>query len=134
LFVLKKFEKKEGNDALAGRLPPVISERRDHMRKHLALLAGAALFASASVAAAQSQTPKNYDSSGAPQSGATTQPRSGGGMTGGTTGQSNGAGGMTGAPSSSNPQAGGGAGGLTTSPHQVPENGGAPNSTAPAPR
>jgi hypothetical protein len=39
--------------------------------------------------------------------------------------------GMTGAPSSTNPQAGGGAGGLTTSPHQVPENGGAPNAVAP---
>ena len=38
---------------------------------------------------------------------------------------------MTGAPSSSNPQAGGGPDGLTTSPHQVPENGGAPNAVAP---
>jgi hypothetical protein len=38
---------------------------------------------------------------------------------------------MSGAPSSSNPQAGGGARGLATSPHQVPENGGAPNAVVP---
>ena len=75
---------------------------------------------------AQTQTPRNYDSSGAPQ---TSGQRSGGGMSGGAaTGVSSG---MTGAPSSTNPQAGGGPSGLTTAPHQVPENGGAPNATAP---
>ncbi len=102
------------------------------MRKYSAFLAAAALLVSTGLASAQSQMPRNYDSSGAPKTGSE-QPRSGGGLTGGTTG-AGGQGGMTGAPSSTNPQAGGGAGGLTTSPHQVPENGGAPNSTAPAPR
>jgi len=57
--------------------------------------------------------------------------RSGGGMSGGAATGSSGSSGMTGAPSSTNPQAGGGPGGLTTAPHQVPENGGAPNATAP---
>jgi len=99
------------------------------MRKYTALIAAAGLAISAGIAFAQSQTPRNYDSSGAPQS---SGQRSGGGMSGGpTTGAGGTNSGMTGAPSSSNPQAGGGAGGLTTSPHQVPENGGAPNSTAP---
>ena len=37
------------------------------MRKHLAVLASMALLVSAGVASAQQQTPKQYDSSGAPQ-------------------------------------------------------------------
>ena len=37
------------------------------MRKQLVILAGAALLVSAGVALAQQQTPKQYDSSGAPQ-------------------------------------------------------------------
>jgi hypothetical protein len=37
------------------------------MNKQLAMLAGAALLVSAGVASAQQQTPKQYDSSGAPQ-------------------------------------------------------------------
>jgi hypothetical protein len=47
------------------------------MNKQLVLLAGAALLISAGVASAQQQTPKQYDSSGAPQpaqSGTTTRP------------------------------------------------------------
>jgi hypothetical protein len=96
------------------------------LKKHTALIAAAALALSAGLASAQTQTPRNYDSSGAPQ---TSGQRSGGGMSGGAaTGVSSG---MTGAPSSTNPQAGGGPSGLTTAPHQVPENGGAPNATAP---
>src|SRR4051794_12644292 len=45
-----------------------------------------------------------------------------------------GANGATSPPSNSNLQSGGGPGGLTTSPHHVPENGGAPNTALPAPR
>ena len=52
-------------------------------------------------------------------------------MSGGAATGSSGSSGMTGAPSSTNPQAAGGPGGLTTAPQQVPENGGAPNATAP---
>jgi len=89
------------------------------MRKYSAMLAAAALLISSGIASAQSQMPRSNDNSGA-ASGQRTTPRDSGQGTG-----------MTGAPSSSNPQAGGGAGGLTTSPHQVPENGGAPNSAAP---
>ena len=37
------------------------------MRKHLVVLASMALLVSAGVASAQQQTPKQYDSSGAPQ-------------------------------------------------------------------
>src|SRR3954470_18166574 len=77
------------------------------MRKHLALFAAGALLASTGIASAQSQTPRNYDSSGAPKTGSE-QPRSGGGLTRGTKGAGNG---MTGAPSSTNPQGGGGANG-----------------------
>ena len=89
------------------------------MRKYSAILAAAALLVSSGIASAQSQTPRSNDSSGA-TTGQRTMPRDSGRGTG-----------MTGAPSSSNPQAGGGAGGLSTSPHQVPENGGAPNAVAP---
>ena len=39
------------------------------MRKHLALFAAGALLVSTGIASAQSQTPRNYDSSGAPKSG-----------------------------------------------------------------
>jgi len=98
------------------------------MKTYTALIAAAALALSAGLASAQTQTPRNYDSSGAPQ---TSGQRSGGGMSGGAATGSSGSSGMTGAPSSTNPQAGGGPGGLTTAPHQVPENGGAPNATAP---
>jgi hypothetical protein len=100
------------------------------MRKATALIAAAGLLIATGLASAQSQTPRNYDSSGAPQT-LGSQQRSGGGMSGGPTTGSSGNG-MTGAPSSSIPQEGGGPGGLTTSPHQVPENPGAPNSTAPS--
>ena len=75
------------------------------MRKYFALIAAVALLASTGIASAQSQTPRNYDSSGAPKTGSE-QPRSGGGLTSGTTGAGNG---MTGAPRSTNPQGGGGA-------------------------
>ena len=75
------------------------------MRKHLALFAAGALLVSTGIASAQSQTPRNYDSSGAPKSGSE-QPRSGGGLTSGTTGVGSE---MSGAPSSTNPQAGSGA-------------------------
>lgn len=92
------------------------------MRKHSALIAAAALLISTGLAAAQSQMPRN-DRSNAPAT--TGQSRDG--MPGGNTG-------VTGAPSSTNPQAGGGPGGLTTTPHGVPENGGAANSQAPNPR
>jgi len=98
------------------------------MKTYTALIAAAALALSAGLASAQTQTPRNYDSSGAPQ---TSGQRSGGGMSGGAATGSSGSSGMTGAPSSTNPQAGGGPGGLTTAPHQVPENGGAPNATVP---
>ena len=93
------------------------------MRIHTALIAAAALAISVGMASAQ-------NSPGASQN---SGQRSGSGMSGGTTGSSGGATGTTGAPSSTNPQAGGGAGGLTTAPHQVPENGGAPNAVVPAP-
>jgi len=92
------------------------------MRKHSALIAAAALLISTGLAAAQSQMPRN-ERSGAPAT--TGQSRDG--MPGGNTG-------ATGAPSSTNPQAGGGPGGVTTTPHGVPENGGAANSQAPNPR
>jgi hypothetical protein len=92
------------------------------MKRHSALIAAAALLISTGLAAAQSQMPRN-DKSGAPAT--TGQSRDG--MPGGNTG-------VTGAPSSTNPQAGGGPGGLTTSPREVPENGGAANSRAPSPR
>jgi hypothetical protein len=92
------------------------------MRKHSALIAAAALLISTGIAAAQSQMPRN-DRSNAPAT--TGQSRDG--MPGGNTG-------VTGAPSSTNPQAGGGPAGLTTTPHGVPENGGAANSQAPTPR
>jgi hypothetical protein len=95
-------------------------ERNELMRKYSAMLAAAALVASSGIASAQSQTPRSNDNSGAATSGQRTTPSDTGRGTG-----------MTGAPSSSNPQAGGGAGGLTTSPHQVPENGGAPNTVVP---
>jgi hypothetical protein len=88
------------------------------MRKYSAMLAAAALLVSSGIASAQNQM--SNDNPGAATSGQRTTPRDSGQGTG-----------MTGAPSSSNPQAGGGAGGLTTSPHQVPENGGAPNAVAP---
>ena len=78
------------------------------MKKHTALIAAAALALSAGLASAQTQTPRNYDSSGAPQ---TSGQRSGGGMSGGAATGSSGNSGMTGAPSSTNPQAGGGPGG-----------------------
>jgi len=90
------------------------------MRKYSAMLAAAALLVSSGIASAQSQMPRSNDNSGAATSGQRTTPRDSGQGTG-----------MTGAPSSSNPQAGGGAGGLTTSPRQIPENGGAPNTVAP---
>ena len=90
------------------------------MRKYSAMLAAAALLVSSGIASAQSQMLRSNDNSGAATSGQRTTPRDSGQGTG-----------MTGAPSSRNPQAGGGAGGLTTSPHQVPENGGAPNAVAP---
>jgi hypothetical protein len=90
------------------------------MRKYSAMLAATALLVSSGIASAQSQAPRANDSSGSATSGQRTTPSDSGRGTG-----------MTGAPSSSNPQAGGGAGGLTTSPHQVPENGGAPNVVAP---
>jgi hypothetical protein len=89
------------------------------MRKYSAMLAAAALLVSSGIASAQSQAPRGNDNSGSATSGQRYVSDSGRGT------------GMTGAPSSSNPQAGGGAGGLTTSPHQVPENGGAPNAVAP---
>ena len=92
------------------------------MKKHSALIAAAALLMSTGLAAAQNQMPRN-DKSGAPAT--TGQSRDG--MPGGNTG-------VTGAPSSTNPQAGGGPGGPTTTPHGVPENGGAANSQAPNPR
>ena len=92
------------------------------MKRHSALIAAAALLISTGLAAAQSQMPRN-DRSGAP----VTTGQSRDGMPGGNTG-------VTGAPSSTNPQAGGGPGGLTTSPREVPENGGAANSQAPSPR
>jgi hypothetical protein len=44
------------------------------MRKYAAVLGATALLISAGIAAAQSQTPRNYDSSGAPKSGSE-QPR-----------------------------------------------------------
>jgi hypothetical protein len=69
------------------------------MRTYAAVLGATALLISTGIAAAQSQTPRNYDSSGAPKSGSE-QPRSGGGL---TTGAGGGAG-MTGAPSSASPQ------------------------------
>ena len=90
------------------------------MTKYSAMLAAAALLVSSGIASAQSQAPRGNDNSGSATSGQRTTPSDSGRGTG-----------MTGAPSSSNPQAGGGAGGLTTSPHQVPENGGAPNAVAP---
>ena len=52
------------------------------------------LIVSTGIASAQSQRPRNYDSSGAPKSGSE-QPRSGGGLTSGTTGAGSG---MSGAP------------------------------------
>ena len=63
------------------------------MRNYAAMLGAAALLISTGIAAAQSQTPKNYDSSGAPKTGSE-QPRSGGGLTSGAGGGA----GMTGAP------------------------------------
>ena len=95
------------------------------MRKCSVILAAATLLVSTGIASAQS---RNYDSSGAPKSSGSS-PRSGGGL---ATGAMTGSGettGMTGAPSSTNPQSGR-AGGLQSAPHQVPENGSAPNSTA----
>jgi hypothetical protein len=71
------------------------------MRKHLALIASAALLVSTGIAAAQSQAPRNYDSSGAPKSSGSS-PRSGGGLAG-TTGSGS-ASDTTGAPNT--PQAG----------------------------
>jgi hypothetical protein len=88
------------------------------MRKYSAMLAAAALLVSSGIAAAQNQMPRGNEKPGA-TTGQRTTPDNGRGT------------GMTGAPSSSNPQAGGGANGLQSSPHQVPENGGAPNSVAP---
>jgi hypothetical protein len=73
------------------------------MRKYAAALAAAALLISTGIAAAQNQTPRSYDSSGAPKPDSE-QPRSGGGTTGAGSGA-----GVTGAPSSANPQAGSGA-------------------------
>jgi hypothetical protein len=80
---------------------------RPSMRTYAAVLGATALLISSGIATAQSQTPRNYDSSGAPKSGSE-QPRSGGGLTSGTTGAGGGAG-MTGAPSSAHPQAPSGA-------------------------
>jgi hypothetical protein len=96
------------------------------MSKYSALLAAAALLISSGIASAQTQTPRNYDSSGAPQ----TSGQGRGGMSGPASGGSTG---MTGSPSSTNPQAGGGPNGLQSTPHEVPENGGAPNSISPRP-
>ena len=72
---------------------------------------------------------RNYDSSGAPKSSGSSQ-RSGGGMAAGSTTGAGGNTGVTGASSSNNPQPGG----VQSSPHQVPENGGASNSVAPKSR
>jgi hypothetical protein len=117
---------RERLSAVGVECKPTTTTEATFLKKHTALIAAAALALSAGLASAQTQTPRNYDSSGAPQ---TSGQRSGGGMSGGAaTGVSSG---MTGAPSSTNPQAGGGPSGLTTAPHQVPENGGAPNATAP---
>lgn len=91
------------------------------MKKYSALLAAAALLVSTGIAAAQS---RNYDSSGAPKSAPSGQ-RSGGGM---ATGNMTGAGGNTTGQSSTNPQAD------RAPSQQVPENGGAPNSTVPKSR
>jgi hypothetical protein len=92
------------------------------MRKSSALLAAGALLVSTGIASAQTQTPRNYDSSGAPQTSGS-EPRSGGGLTsGGTTGSgaaSTGTSGTTGAPSSTNPTGG------AQTPREVPEAGGA---------
>ena len=96
------------------------------MRKYTAVLGATALLISTGFAAAQSQIPKNYDSSGAPKSGSE-QPRSGGGLTSGTTGAGGGAG-MTGAPSSANPKAPSGATGAPSVEK------GSGNSSLPAPR
>jgi hypothetical protein len=95
------------------------------MSRSFALLA-AALLISSGMAFAQTQTPRNYDSSGAPQ----TSGQARGGMSGPASGGSTG---MTGSPSSTNPQAGGGPNGLQSTPHEVPENGGAPSSISPRP-
>ena len=93
------------------------------------LIAAAGLLISNGLASAQSQTPRNYDSSGAPQTSGSQQ-RSGGDVWRPYNGfwrkrndrraeqlESSGR---------------GLAKGLTTSTHQVSENGGAPNSTAPS--
>jgi hypothetical protein len=93
---------------------------RKYLRKYSAMLAAAALLISSGIASAQNQMPRSNDNPGAATSGQRTAPRDSGQGTG-----------MSGAPSSSNPQAGGGARGLATSPHQVPENGGAPNAVVP---
>jgi hypothetical protein len=95
-------------------------------------LAAAALLISGGIASAQSQTPTQYDSSGAPKSGQ--GPNVGGGMpsnsgmTRGGAGATTGAG-ASGVPSSTNPQTGNGA----TAPREVPENGGAATQTVPGP-
>jgi hypothetical protein len=96
------------------------------MSRYSSLLAAAALLISSGMAFAQTQTPRNYDSSGAPQ----TSGQARGGMSGPASGGSTG---MTGSPSSTNPQAGGGPNGLQSTPHEVPENGGAPSSISPRP-
>jgi hypothetical protein len=96
------------------------------MSTHSALLAATALLISSGIAFAQTQTPRNYDSSGAPQ----TSGQAGRGMSGPASAGSTG---MTGSPSSTNPQAGGGPNGLQSTPHEVPENGGAPSSISPRP-
>jgi hypothetical protein len=96
------------------------------MKKYSALLAAAALLVSTGIASAQS---RNYDSSGAPKSSGSSQ-RSGGGLATGNTTGAGGNTGVTGAPSSTDPQAGS----TQSSPHQVPENGGAPNSVVPKSR
>jgi hypothetical protein len=95
------------------------------MKKYSALLAAAALLVSSGIAAAQS---RNYDSSGAPKSAPSGQ-RSGGGL---ANRQHHGRRPKyrDGRASSTNPQAGG----APTAPRQVPENGGAPNSTMPKSR
>jgi len=88
------------------------------MTRSTAYIAAAALILSTSIASAQqNQTPRG--NSGMSTTGQRVAPDPARGT------------GTTGAPSSSNPQAGGGPNGLLQAPHEVPENGGAPNSVAP---
>ena len=88
------------------------------MTRSTAYITAAALILSTSIVSAQQNPRGNSGMSTTGQRGAPDPAR-------GT--------GTTGAPSSSNPQAGGGPNGLLQAPHEVPENGGAPNSVAPGP-